>query len=67
MHVSLNKRQLIIGTLGLIHICLCGYMCVHGTAETLDGVVELPTSQASQQSDVNETHFAGRVLPEERA
>ena len=35
-----NRAQI-----GLIHICLCGFMCVHGTAETLGGVVELPDTQ----------------------
>ena len=32
-------------------------MCVHGTAETLDGVFELPDTQTTKQTDVNETHW----------
>ena len=33
-------------------------MCIHGTAELLDGVAELPDTQTSQQTDVNETYSA---------
>ena len=40
----------------VIHICLYGCLCVHETAATLDGVAELPGTQTSQQTDVNECH-----------
>ena len=43
--------------IGLIHICLYGCLCVHETAATLDGVAELPGTQTSQQTDVNECHW----------
>ena len=43
--------------IGLIHICLYGCLCVHETAATLDGVAELPGTQTSQQTDVNECHY----------
>ena len=42
--------------IGLIHICLYPCLCVHGTAETLDGVSELPDTQAAQQTDMKETY-----------
>ena len=42
--------------ISLIHICLYVCSCVHGTAEPLDGVDELPDTQTSQQTDVNETY-----------
>ena len=38
-------------SIGFIHNSLC----VHGTAEILDGVAKLPDTQTSQQTDVNET------------
>ena len=31
-------------------------MFVHKTADTLDGIAELPDTQTSQQTDVNETY-----------
>ena len=34
------------------YVCLC----VHDTAEPLDGVHELPDTQTVQQTDVNETY-----------
>ena len=40
----------------LPHVCLYVCSCVHGTAETLDGVEEWPDTQTSQQTDVNETY-----------
>ena len=36
-------------------------MCIHGTAELLDGVAELPDTQTSQQTDVNETYYVYTV------
>ena len=41
--------------MSLPHVCLYVCVCVHGTAEPLDGVVELPDTQTSQQTNVNET------------
>ena len=46
--VSFNRYQ--------IHICLYCCLYVHGTAETPDGVAELPDTQTTQQTDVNETY-----------
>ena len=43
--------------MSLPHVCLYVCSCVHGTAETLDGVEEWPDTQTSQQTDVNETYF----------
>ena len=37
---------------GLIQVCLYACLCVHGVAETLDGVAELPGTQTAQQTDV---------------
>ena len=34
----------------LIHVCLHGCLCIHGTAETLDGIVELPCTQTEMSS-----------------
>ena len=39
--------------MGLIHVCL---YAVHGTAEMVDGVAELPDTQTSQQTGVKETY-----------
>ena len=36
-----------------LYVCLC----VHGTAEPVDGVAELPDTQTSQQTDMNETYY----------
>ena len=38
--------------MGLIHSCLC----VHETADTIDGVAELPDTQISLQTGVNATY-----------
>ena len=37
------------------------YHClsVHGTAEMLDGVAELPDTQTAQQTDVKDTYCVG--------
>ena len=40
----------------LILVCLYHSLCVYGTAETLDGVAELPDTQTAQQTDVKETY-----------
>ena len=40
----------------LLHVCLYVCLCVHDTAEPLDGVQELPDTQTAQQTDVNETY-----------
>ena len=34
-------------------------VCVHATAETLDGVEEWPDTQTSKQTDVNEIYLSG--------
>ena len=40
------------------HSCyLYACLCVHGRAETLDGVAELPNTQTAQQTDVSETNL----------
>ena len=49
--------------IGVIHICLYGCLCVHETAATLDGVAELPGTQTSQQTDVNECHSLSTYVP----
>ena len=33
-------------------------MCVHGRAKPVDGVAEVPETQTSQPTEVNETHSA---------
>ena len=43
--------------MGLIHICLHACLCVQLTAETLDGVTELPDTQTALQTDVKETYL----------
>ena len=43
--------------IGLIHSCLYGCLCVHETADPLDGVAELPDTQTSLQTDVNATYW----------
>ena len=43
-------------SIGLLHIGLYACLCVHGTAETLDGVAELPDTQTALQTDVKETY-----------
>ena len=43
--------------MSLPHVCLYVCSCVHGTAETLDGVEEWLDTQTSQQTDVNETYY----------
>ena len=47
-----------IQSMSLPHVCLYVCSCVHGTAETLDGVEEWPDTQTqtSQQTDMNETY-----------
>ena len=42
--------------MSLPRVCLYVCSCVHGTAETLDGVEEWPDTQRAQQTDVNETY-----------
>ena len=42
--------------MSLLHVCLYICLCVHGTAEPLNDVPELPDTQMLQQTDVNETH-----------
>ena len=42
--------------IGLIHVCLYACLCVHLTAETLDGVAELSDTQTALQTDVKETY-----------
>ena len=53
--------------MSLPDVCLYVCSCVHGTAETLDGVEELPDTQTSQQTDVIETYYRirrpKRILP----
>ena len=43
-------------TIGLIQVCLYACLYVFGTAETLDGVAELPDTQTAQQTDTKETY-----------
>ena len=43
-------------SISLIHVCLYPCLCVHGTAEKLDGVAELPDTQTAQQTDMKETY-----------
>ena len=39
------------------------FVCVHDTAESPDGVAELPDTQTQQQTDVNETYLSsGRIF-----
>ena len=51
-----NLYQILTLTMDLIHICLHACLCVHGTAETLDGVAELPDTQTTRTTDVKETY-----------
>ena len=44
--------------MSLPHVCLYVCSCVHGTAEPLDGMPELPDTQTSQQTAVNATHLS---------
>ena len=43
--------------MSLPHICLYDCSSVHGTAVTLDSVEEVPDTQTSQQTDINETYL----------
>ena len=43
-------------SIGLIHYCLYGCLCVHETADTLDGVGELTDTKTSLQTGVNSTY-----------
>ena len=43
-------------SISLLYVCLYVCLCVHETAEPLDGVHELPDTQTAQQTDVNETY-----------
>ena len=45
-----------ITEIGPIHSCLYGCLCVYETANTIDGIAELPDTQTSLQTDVDETY-----------
>ena len=50
------QNILLLALMSLLHVCLYVCLCVHDTAEPLDGVAEFPDAQMSQQTDVNETY-----------
>ena len=42
--------------MSLLNVCLYVCSCIHGTAEPRDDMPEMPDSQTSQPTDLNETH-----------
>ena len=54
------QNILLLALMSLLHVCLYVCLCVHDTAEPLDGVHELPDTQTAQQTDVNETYIGMR-------
>ena len=52
----------VLETISLPHVCLYVCLCVHETAEPLDGVHELPDTQTAQQTDVIETYLPDEQL-----
>ena len=37
----------LLTTINLIHVSLNAYLCVHGTAEMIDGIAKLPDKQTA--------------------
>ena len=54
-----SSAILYVRVISLLHVLVSS--CVHGTAEPLDGVAELPDTQTSPQTDVNETYCSADV------
>ena len=56
LYVQITSNVMTLPTLlviVLIHVCLY----VHGTAETPDGVAELPDTQTAHQTDIKGTYY----------